>query len=507
MRHAICALAVGLALAACSKPDLSGTSFSCTSNVDCLGGKVCRLSAGVDGGAPTGVCVSMGDLPPITVGMSAPFQGASQGLGIELRRGIQAVFQDANDEGGVNGRMLELVSMNDNYDPDTALAHVKTMLDIQQEVADPDMPDVRGPNSVLALIGNVGTPTMLVTAPLANKNHVVFFAPFTGATTYLRDGTNSPYVFNYRAGYAEETQAMVEYMMKTRNPPIITDATTSYKHIMAFTQNDSYGDSGYNGFVSAYRAVTGVALPQPDSKMPNPSIFRAASYTREMVDTVDGSIADAETFLTGVLPDAPAGGKVSVGVFMIDTYQPGNKFIRAIKDWINADAGRASKLDVLFIHVSFVGSDALAQTLTTAPSTYTDVVDGTTKRSYADGVMVTQVVPYYQSQAAGITTYRSDMSKFDGLADTFTSLEGYIAAKLFVAGLKAAGPDPSDDALVAALNDLNGAASVDLGIGTILSFTSVNHQASHTVWGTTIGADGKFTVPFMWDPSNGIHGL
>src|SRR5262249_39572197 len=153
----------------------------------------------------------------------------------------------------------------------------------------------------------------------------------------------------------------------------------------------SYGDAGYSGFVAAYRAVTGFAIPQPDSTMPNPSIFRT-KYTREMVDTVDPAITDAQTFLTGVLPDAPAGGKVSVAVLMIDTYQPGNKFIRAVKDWINADAGRASKLDVLFINVSFVGSDALAQTLTTAPTTYTDVVDGTTKRSYAEGVMVTQVV-------------------------------------------------------------------------------------------------------------------
>ena len=62
---------------------------------------------------------------------------------------------------------------------------------------------------------------------------------------------------------------------------------------------------------------------------------------------------------------------------MIDTYAPANKFVRAIKDWINADAGRADKLDVLFINVSFVGSDSLAQALTSAPETYVDGTDPT----------------------------------------------------------------------------------------------------------------------------------
>jgi ABC-type branched-subunit amino acid transport system substrate-binding protein len=496
MRNAIAATTiVGVALLGCSKPDLSGTNFSCTTDADCLDGKVCGIVAGLPACVPPGSASST-----LRIGMSGPLQGPSADLGLELRNGITSLFESVNDQGGVGGRKLELVAMNDNYDPTTALANTNALLDIQMANPDPDTPDVRGPNSVLALIANVGTPTMLVTAPVANKNHVVFFAPFTGAQKYLRDGTNSPYVYNYRAGYYEETQAMAEYMKSMRNPPIITGGD-SWKHVLAFTQHDTYGDAGYNGFVAGFRAVTGVAVPQPDSTMPDPSIVRV-TYEREDLTTVHPAVVDAETrFFTPLLADTPDGSKVSIAVLMIDTYAPGNQFIKEIRDWINTDAKIASKLDVLFIHVSFVGSDALAKALTAAPATYTDVTTGTTK-TYAEGVMVTQVVPYYQSQAPGVTTYRMDLAKHEATANTFTSLEGYIAARLLVEAMKAAGPVLTDATLVDALNSK--IMNLDLGIGTPLNFSAFNHQASHTVWGSVIGADGKFSVPFIWDPMNGI---
>jgi hypothetical protein len=191
---------------------------------------------------------------------------------------------------------------------------------------------------------------------------------------------------------------------------------------------------------------------------------------------------------------------VTAGIVMVDTYQPGNRFIRAIKDWINADLARATRLDVLFIHVSFVGSDALARALTASPADYADITDpaGAVRRTYAEGVMVTEVVPYWGSQAPGITEYRGDMIRLDGGTHSFTSLEGYIAAKLFVEALRQTRSPIGSATLVDALTSRM--TRVDIGIGTLLSFSSTNHQASHTVWGSRIGADGTFTVPFVWDP-------
>jgi ABC-type branched-subunit amino acid transport system substrate-binding protein len=477
---------------ACTPPDLTGSTFSCRSDDDCLPGNACAMVQ------QQAVCVAAAEAP-IQVGMSAPLQGPSQDLGVEMRRGIGALFDAVNREGGIRGRPLRLLAMNDYYDPGTALANMKQLLDIQTEVSDPDQPDVRGPNGVLALLGNVGTPTMLVTAPLANKNGVVFFAPFTGSQKYLRDGTNSPYVFNYRAGYYEEAEAMVDYMATFRTPRII-DGADSYRHLLVFSQNDSFGDAGYNGLVTAYNRRIG-PLPQPDAYAAAPSIARV-TYERENVASVDPAITSTQQWLAGLL--AGATSKVSVGVMMVDTYQPGNKYIRAIKDWINADASRASRLDVLFVHLSFVGPDALARALTSAPDGYLDVGDPTGKRrlSYAEGVMVTQVVPYYHAQAAGITGYRSDMARLDGGAFSFTSLEGYVAARLFVEALKVTPSPLTSAALAHTLNTR--ITNLDIGIGTLLSFSATSHQASHTVWGSRLAADGTFTVPFIWDPVNRI---
>ncbi|HET9954764.1 MAG TPA: ABC transporter substrate-binding protein, partial [Polyangiaceae bacterium] len=436
---------------------------------------------------------------PLRLGMSGPLQGPSQDLGIEMRRGIMARLDAENQRGGLNGRKLEFSCLNDNYDPTLAVENTRQLLNITQLEDGADQPDQRGPNGVLALLGSIGTPTMLATAPIATKNRVVFFAPFTGSQKYLRDGTNSPYVYNFRAGYYDETNAMVDYMANYRSPRIIT-GPDSYKHLIAFTQKDAYGDAGYDGLVTAYNTRV-AALPQPDSTQPNPSIARLY-YERESVSSVDPAVEQATALLADILGDGQT--RQSVGIVMIDTYQPGNKFIRGVKDWLNQDATRAAQLDVLFMHVSFVGSDSLSKALTSPPESYVDVTDPAARRkkTYAADVMVTQVVPYYKSQASGVAAYRSDLAAFDGGTTSFTSLEGYLAASVLIEGLKGIRGDISSEALVHALD--SNMSDIDVGIGAPLSFSSTNHQASRTVWGSVLTDDGTFKVPFMWNPKDKI---
>jgi len=391
-----------------------------------------------------------------------------------------------------------LRSMNDNYDPLLAKENTKALLDIEKEMPGADTPDVRGQDSVFAILGSIGTPTMLETAPLATKNKSLFFAPFTGAQKYLRDGTNSPYVYNFRAGYYQETDAMIDYMATYRQPRIITTPPgDSYRRIIAFTQRDTYGDAGYNGLVNSYNRMA--ALPQPDSTQPNPSIARLY-YDRESVESVEPAIAEAGRLLTTLLDEGP--GLKSVAIVMVDTYQPGNKFIRGVLDWVNADLARATRLDLTFMHVSFVGSNALAAALTSPPETYLDIRDGVTRRAYAEGVMVTQVVPYYDTAAVGVAEYRADIDRYDGGGYTFTSLEGYIAARLFARALVLNGPSLDTETLRFTLDGT--VRDLDIGIGTLLSFSSTNHQASHTVWGSVIQTDGTFRVPYTWNPAQRI---
>lgn len=472
----------------CSSPDLEGTFFSCETDGDCLDGKRCAERA--EGRA----CVAPAALP-IRIGMTGPLDGPSGDLGSDMRRGILASFARVNAEGGVAGRVLELDARNDGYDPAVAYQNVRALLDVRESVSAPDAPDVRGPGSVFALLGNVGTPTMLSTAPLATKNRVVYFAPFTGSHEYLRDDTLSPYVYNYRVGYYEEAEAMLEYMAKLRTPRIISDPPgDSYRRIIVFAQNDSFGDAGYTGIVNAYNRRA--PLPQPDPTLPDPSIVRL-SYEREDIPSVDPAIDAAKLRLNQLLADGSA--PVSVALVMIDTYQPGNRFIRAIKDWLNEDVVRARQLDVLFIHVSFVGSDSLAQELTLEPRAYQDIADPARVRYYAEGVMVTQVVPYYGTQVAAGVDYRQDIEAFG--APSFTSFEGYIAARLFAEALELHGPQLDSEGFRRTLDNLS---DIDIGIGTRVGFSSTNHQASQTVWGSVIESDGSFSVPFIWNAATGI---
>ena len=508
------ALAVGAL--ACSSPDVDGMVFACQTNSDCLAGRVCGEHDGIRACVPA-------DQSPVIIGMTGPFRGPSGALGVELRRGILAEFERVNAEGGVSGRRLELDSKNDDYDPELALQNVESLLDIRELAPRAGVPDVRGPNSVFALLGSIGTATTLATAPLANRNGVVLFSPLTGAHDYLRDGTRAPYIYNFRPGYFDETEVLIDYMASQRQPRIISSPPgDSYRRLLVFAQNDSYGDAGYAGVIEAYNRRA--PLPQPDPTQPNPSIARIG-YDREDMASVAPAIEQAIAFLDAVLDAAPGGtapddaslgdaapaataaddtvsSSVSVGIVMIDTYQPANQFIRAVRDWINADATRASRLDVLFSHVSFVGADALAALLSSPPADYPDVVNPTRRKSYADGVLVTQVVPSYESEALGIAGYRRDIDRFDGGSYGFTSLEGYLTARLFTQALGLC-PELSTESLRHTLDTQ--LTDVDLGIGIKVGFSSIDHDASHTVWGSILRAEGRIDVPFMWTPETGIR--
>jgi len=480
--------AASLYLLGCSSPELTGTNFSCSQDSDCSSGQIC---ADMDGAL---ACQASAQVP-IRIGMSAPLQGPSEALGNEMRRGINAMLERFNQDGGVAGRPVLLEAKNDNYDPDQARTAVSQLLDIQDTNPDKDQPDVRGRNSVFALVGNVGTPTMLATAPVATKNKVIFFGPFTGAQAYLRDGTKSPYVYNYRAGYADETAAMLDYIRGTRIPRILNDPAADYRRILVFAQEDSYGDSGYGGVVNAYN--------QTVAPLPDKDAIARVGYTREDVTSVDPAITRASEYLQGVLDRAPGDSVESVAIIMIDTYQPGNRFIRGVKDWINKDAVRAARLDVLFLNVSFVSGDALSTALRTTPEAYDNVLSPGKKRSYAENVIVTQVVPNYDSQAAGVVQYREDIRASDGGSLSFTSLEGYIVARLFTTALDMNGPNLTTDSFMRTLDTR--VKDLDIGIGTELNFSSTNHQASNTVWGSHIEDDGTFSVPFIWKRDTGIQ--
>ena len=128
----------------------------------------------------------------LVLGQSAAFTGPAAQLGIQMNLGARTYFDAVNAAGGIDGRTIELQTLDDGYEPDRCEANTKKLIDA----------------GVFALFGYVGTPTSLMALPLANQAHVPFFAPFTGAQG-LRDPF-SRYAFHVRASYFDETAEIVQ---------------------------------------------------------------------------------------------------------------------------------------------------------------------------------------------------------------------------------------------------------------------------------------------------------
>src|SRR6516165_8406206 len=162
--------------------------------------------------------------------MAAPFSGSAKELGHEMKIGVEAAFGLVNEAGGIYGRQLTLVAADDGYEP-------ARTADAVQELRDKD--------NVFGMIGNVGTPTAMVSLPYALEHRMLFFGAFTGASLLRRDPPDR-YVFNYRASYVEETDAVVRYLVKVRR--------LKPQQIAVFAQQDSYGDAGFDGGQGGTRA-------------------------------------------------------------------------------------------------------------------------------------------------------------------------------------------------------------------------------------------------------------
>ncbi len=344
----------------------------------------------------------------IIVGQSAAFSGPAQELGIEMRKGVQAYFDSVNHAGGVNGRKLVLKSLDDGYEATRAAANTKKLI---------------AEGGVFALLGYVGTPTSEAAKPIFTEARVPFVGAFTGAEL-LREPFNR-YIFNVRASYFAETDAIVDLL-----------ARLSITRIAVFYQNDSYGKAG----------LAGVERAMEKRKM---KVLAMGTVERNTVDV-------ATAVQTIAKADAQA-------VVMISAYKSCAAFIKAMKN-----AGAHPQ----FMNVSFVGSRALATEL------------GDSGR----GVGISQVVPYPWNLGAPIVReYQKHVAVGAGEDFTFGSLEGYIAARVFVEGLRRAGRDPTRESFISALETLR---EYDVG-GFTVTYTPTDHNGSRFVDLTVIGRDGK----------------
>jgi branched-chain amino acid transport system substrate-binding protein len=359
----------------------------------------------------------------IRLGISAPFTGSAKELGNQMKLGIETAFNLINESGGIHGRQLRLVAADDGYEPMRAAETMKELYEKQQ---------------VFGFVGNVGTPTAVVALPYALERRALFFGAFTGAGLLRRDPPDR-YVFNYRASYAEETDAVVRYLVKMRG--------LRPEQIAVFAQQDAYGDSGFAGVAKAMRALRGG----------NEGAILRLDYKRNTLD-VDDAVARLRAHRIPIK-----------AVVMVGAYRSCAKFIEKTRDVYPA---------MIYTNVSFVGSTALADELMLLGP------------RYANGVIVTQVVPAVDSYASTVLKYKTALAKyFPGVLPDYVSLEGYVAGSLLLEGLKRAGRQLDTEKLVETLETVR---DFDMGLGAPISFGPTEHQGSHKVWGTQLNEYGRY---------------
>jgi len=277
---------------------------------------------------------------------------------------------------------------------------------------------------VFALAGSVGTPTGLAALPILSEEQVPLIGLFTGAQA-LREPFNRN-VFHVRASYFDETERIVQHL-----------TTLGIKKIAVFYQNDAYGKAGLEGVTRAL----GKRQLKPVS---------TATVERNSVDVA----ASMETLVKSE-PEA---------IVQIGAYKACAALIKQ---------ARAKGYGGQFFNVSFVGSRALADELGDA----------------GQGVVISQVVPFPFAQGIPIVReYQLRMTEAGQKDFDFSSLEGYLTARVLVEGIRRAGKNLSRDALIAGLESMH---DVNLG-GFTITYSAKDHQGSNFTDLTIIGRGGKF---------------
>lgn len=231
----------------------------------------------------------------IRLGMSAPLSGAAGAYGRAMKEGIEVCFARVNAAGGVNGRKLELVALDDGYETAPAVANAKRL--IEQE-------------KVFALMGFYGSSPTAAVLPVLDASGVPLIGTVSGSDA-LRQPAN-PNMFHLRASYGDETAAIVKHL-----------TTVGVQRVAVLYQADGFGESGLQGVQRALAAHQLAAVATA-------SVQRNSSDVAAAVDT----IARAK-------PQA---------VVLVTLYRPSAEFIKRMRE-----AGATPS----FVALSPVGTDQL----------------------------------------------------------------------------------------------------------------------------------------------------
>lgn len=345
----------------------------------------------------------------IKIGMSGDFSGSISYLGNNMKKGAESYFNKINKS---SSNKYKLISYDDKYNPVLASQNVEKLIH---------------KDKVVALLGNTGTPTTTVTLPIINKNQIPLIGPYSGGKM-LREPQTNKYSFNYRVGYYNEVSQIVSNLFNKGIKP---------NELAVFTQNDTYGDSGYLGVLEAFRSK---------SLDVNQIIHERYTKGTENIEYGLSKLLDYNKNFKAI---------IIVGVNKATT-----KFIKYAKeDFPNAK----------FFLISAMNISTILNSL----------------KEYEDDVYSTQVVPLLNENLPIVKEYKTDFKKlYPNESFNLISFEGYIVAKLFHEVVKELKPEEINKRNIK--KQLLSVKNIDIGLGFKSSFNNKKHQYSNRVWLTRV---------------------
>ncbi|MDR7267710.1 ABC-type branched-subunit amino acid transport system substrate-binding protein [Pelomonas saccharophila] len=153
-----------------------------------------------------------------TIGQTAGHTGQVAASVGEATKGAKLYFDIVNAGGGINGQKINLVSLDDKFDPKIAAANAKQLID----------------QGVISLFLNRGTPHTQAIMPLLTEHKVPLVGPSTGAMVLHKPV--HPWLFNVRATYQREAERAIEHL-----------SLIGMERIAIVQVDDSFGDDAVQG--------------------------------------------------------------------------------------------------------------------------------------------------------------------------------------------------------------------------------------------------------------------
>lgn len=345
----------------------------------------------------------------IVLGQTTTLTGILAQQGNSNSASSRAYFDYINSQGGIHGRKIRLITLDDGYNADKAVANVKQLIE---------------KDNVVALFGIIGTPANTAIMPIVDQVGIVNFAPYTGSEA-LRSKIDK-WLFHVRAGYTDETEKIVEHIN-----------FRGIKEVAVVYQNNAFGKEGLANLER---------------------ILAAHQMKLSVAASINNDSKDVDTTVDTIAKVQPK------SIFMITAGMPSVEFIKAYNK---------KQLGTQYFAMSVMSSQASINALGK---------DGV-------GVIVSQITPFPFSGTTQVVLEYQKVMKAAGITDlSYSSMEGFINAKIMVEALKRVGRDLTRERLADALESIT---KIDLG-GYAITYGKADHQGSGYVELTVISKDGRF---------------